>query len=112
MSGKNPYTLEVNPVSFVIINKHCQQETQRINRQINWGLKVCYMRRNFNHCSDVFLKSHVLPAELIISKFRILKLHTELNQRIVSEIFEKCVNRPQLKEQTDKTAYNKNANVY
>ena len=70
------------------------------------------MRRKFDHCRDIFLKSHVLPAELIISKFRILKLHTDLNQRIVSETFEKCVNDPQLKEQTDKTADNKNGKVY
>ena len=56
---------------------------QGINRQINWGIEVCYMSRKFDHCSDIFLKSHVLPAELVISKFSILKLHTDLNQRIV-----------------------------
>ena len=70
----------------------------RINRQIIWGIKVCYMRRKFDHCRDILLKSHVLPAELIISKFSILKLHTDLNQRIVSETFKKCANRLQLKQ--------------
>ena len=71
---------------------------QRINRQINWGIKVCYMRRKFDHIRDILLKSHVLPAELIISKLSILKLHTDLNQRIVSETFKKCANRLQLKQ--------------
>ena len=68
-----------------------------INRQINWGIKVFYMRRKFD-CCDILLKTHVLPAELIISKFSILKLHTDLNQRIVSETFTKCLNRLQLKQ--------------
>ena len=70
----------------------------RINRQINWGIKVCYMRRKFDHCRDILLKTHVPPAELIISKFSILKLRTDLNQRIVSETFKKCANRVQLKQ--------------
>ena len=56
------------------------------------------MRRKFDHCRDILLKSHVLAAELIISKFRILKLHTDLNQRIVSETFKKCANRLQIKQ--------------
>ena len=72
--------------------------TQRINRQINWRIKVYYMRRKFDHCRDILLKSHVLPTELIISKFIILKLHTDLNQRIVSETFKKYANCLQLKQ--------------
>ena len=71
---------------------------QRINRQINWGIKKCYMRRKSDHCRDILLKSHVLPAELIISKFSILKLHTDLNQMVVSETFKTCANRLQLKQ--------------
>ena len=74
------------------------ENIQRINRQINWGIKVCYMRRKFDHCRDILLQSHVLPAEIIISKFCILKLHTDSNQRVVSETFKKCANRLQLKQ--------------
>ena len=77
-----------------LLFKYCQ----RINRQINWGIKVCYMRRKFDLCRDILLQSHVLPVELVISKFSILKLHTDLNQRIVSEAFKKCANRLQLKQ--------------
>ena len=44
-------------------------------QHINWDVKVCYIRRKFDHCRDILLQSHVLPAELIISKkFNILKL--------------------------------------
>ena len=52
----------------------------------------------FDHCRDIFLKSHVQTVESIISKFSILKLDTDLNQRIVSENFKKCANRLQLKQ--------------
>ena len=60
------------------------------------------MGRKFNHCRDILLKSNVIPAELIISKFSILKLHTGLNQRIVSETFKKCANRLQLQNKRTK----------
>ena len=56
------------------------------------------MRRKFDHCRDILLQSHVLPAEKVISKFSILKLQTDLNQGIVSETFKKCANRLQLKQ--------------
>ena len=62
------------------------------------GWKVCYMRREFEHCRDILLTSHVLPAELNISKLSILKLHTDLNQMTVSEKFKKCANHLQLKQ--------------
>ena len=85
---------------------------QRINRQIILGHNsVC---RKFYHCRDILLKSRVLPAELNISKFSILKFHTDLNQRIVSETFLKKVCKPPTvkSKQTDKTADNKNAKIY
>ena len=56
------------------------------------------MGRKFDHCRDILLKSHVLPAELIISKFSVLKLYTDLIQKIVSETFKKCASRLQLKQ--------------
>ena len=56
------------------------------------------MHRKIDHCRDILLKSIVLPAELIISKFSILKLHPDLNQRILSETFKKCANRLQLNQ--------------
>ena len=93
-------SLVLSHLSFsgVYLQTLSAKNIQRINRQINWGIKVCYMRRNFSHCRDILLKSHVLPAELIISKFSILKLHTDLNQRMLSDTFKQCGNRQQLKQ--------------
>ena len=74
---------------------------------------MCCMCRKFDHFRVVLLQSDVLPAELILSKFSILKLHTHLNQRIVSETFRKMCKPVAVKtEQTDKTADNKNAEAY
>ena len=74
-------------ISGVYLQTLSAKNKQRLNRQNNWGIKVCYMRRKFDHCLDILLKLHDLPAELNNSKFSILKLHTVLNQRIVSETF-------------------------
>ena len=93
-------SLVLSHLSFtgVYLQTLSAKNTHRINRQINWGIKVCYMRRKFDPCRDILLKSHVLQAELIISKFSILKLHTDLKQRIVSETSKKCANRLQIKQ--------------
>ena len=48
--------------SGVYLQTLSAKNIQRINRQINWGIKVCYMRRKFDHCRDNLLKLHVLPA--------------------------------------------------
>ena len=40
---------------------------QRNNRQIKWGIKVCYMRKKFERSTDLLVKSDILPAELLIS---------------------------------------------
>ena len=90
--------LSFSTFSGVYLETLSAKNVQRKNRRINWVMKVCYMRRKFDHCRDILLKSHVLPAELIISKFSILKLHTDLNQRIVSETFKKCASCLQLKQ--------------
>ena len=50
-------------------------EMQRINRQINWGIKVCYMRKKFERSTDLLVKSNNLPAELLISQMSVSKLN-------------------------------------
>ena len=49
----------------------------RINRQNNWGIKVCYFRQNFDHSIDLLIKDRILPAELLISKVSLMKLQTD-----------------------------------
>ena len=50
---------------------------QRINRQINWGIKVCYMSNKFERSTDLLVKSDILPAELLISQMSVSKLRND-----------------------------------
>ena len=59
----------------------------RINRQINWRIKVCYFRQNFDHSIDLLIKDRILPAELFISKVSLMKLQTDIKQWEISENF-------------------------
>ena len=92
-------SLDLSHLSFsgVYLQTLSAKTIHHINGQINWGIKVCYMRRKFDHRRDLLLKLHV-PAEIIVSKFGILKLHIDMIQRIVSETFKKCANRLKLKQ--------------
>ena len=48
-----------------------------------------------------------------MDKFILLKLHTDLKNRIISESFRKYAKPPTVQtEQTDKIADNKNAEIY
>ena len=52
-------SLVLSQLSFsgVYLQTLSAKNIQRINRQIIWGIKVCYMRRKFDHCRDILLKS-------------------------------------------------------
>ena len=52
---------------------------QRINRQINWGIKVCYMRKKFERSTDLLVKSDILRAELLISQMSVSKLRNDIS---------------------------------
>ena len=46
-------SLVLSHLSFigVYLQTLSAENMQRINQQINWGIKVCYVRRKFDHCS-------------------------------------------------------------
>ena len=46
---------------------------QRLNRQINWGIKVCHLRKKFDSARDLLLKDEILPAGLFIKNVCLLK---------------------------------------
>ena len=65
----------------------------RINRQINGGIKVCYFRQKFDHSIDLLIKDRILPAELFISKSSLMKLQTDIKQWETSENFKMFTSR-------------------
>ena len=52
---------------------------QRINRQINWRIKICYMRKKLERSRDLLVKSDVLPAEFLISQMSVSKLGNDIS---------------------------------
>ena len=52
---------------------------QRINRQINWGVKFCYMRKKFETSRDLLVKSDILPPELLIGQMSVSKLRNDIS---------------------------------
>ena len=59
----------------------------RINRQINWGINVCYFRQKFDHSIHLHINDRILPAELFIPKVSLMKLQTDIIQWETSQKF-------------------------
>ena len=73
--------------SGVFLQTLTVKNINRINRQINWGIKVCYFHQKFDHSIDLLNKDHILPAEFFISKVSLMKLKTDIRQWETSENF-------------------------
>ena len=67
--------------SGVFLQTLTKKNINCINRQINWGIKVCYFRHKFDHSIDLLIKDRILPAKLFISKVSLMKLQTDIKQR-------------------------------
>ena len=48
------------------------ENINRINMQINWGVEVCHFRQKFDQPTGLLIKDRILPAELFISKVRLM----------------------------------------
>ena len=55
-----------------------QKKLKIINRQINWGIKVCFLRQKYEKARDLIKQTKILPAELIIAKRLLIKLHYDI----------------------------------
>ena len=70
--------------SGVFLQTLTVKNINRINRQINWVIKV-YFRQKIDHSIDLLIKDRILPAELFISKVSLMKLQTDIRQWETSE---------------------------
>ena len=43
-----------------------QKNINRIKRQINWEINVCYFLKKFQHSINLLIKDRILPAEYFI----------------------------------------------
>ena len=57
--------------SAIFFQNLSAKNLKRLNRQINWGIKVCFLRKKYDKARD--LRTMTLPAELIIAKMSLIK---------------------------------------
>ena len=71
-------TLVLSHLNFsaIVFQTLLVMSLQRVNRQINWGIKVCNLCKKFDSARDILLKDKILPAKLFIKKFVFLNLFT------------------------------------
>ena len=60
---------------------------KRLNRQINWGMKVCFLRIKYDKARDLLIQTKTLPAELIIAKLSLIKFYFDIARPENSENF-------------------------
>ena len=86
--------------SGVFLQTLTVKNINRINRQINWGIKVCYFRQKFDHSIDLLIKDRILPAELFISKVSLMKLQKDIRQWETSANFKMFSSRHNARQNT------------
>ena len=79
--------------SGVFLQTLTVKNINRINRQINWGIKVFYFRQKFDHSIDLLIMYRILPAELFISKVSLMKLQTDIKEWETYENFKMFIIR-------------------
>ena len=60
---------------------------KHLNQQINWGVKVCFLRKKYDKATDLLIQTKTLPAELIIPKLSLIKLYCDIARPENSENF-------------------------
>ena len=64
---------------------------KRLNRQINWVIKVCFLRKKFDKARHLLIHTKTLPAELIITKMSLIKFYYDIARPEKSENFHGCL---------------------
>ena len=60
---------------------------KRLNRQTNWSIKVCFLRKKYDKARDLLIQTKTLPAELIIAKMSLIEFHYDIARPENSENF-------------------------
>ena len=73
--------------SAIFFQNLSAKNIKRLNGQINWGIKVCFLRKNYDKARDLLIQTKTLPAELIIAKMSLIKFHYDIARQENSENF-------------------------
>ena len=61
-------------------------------RQINWGIKVCFLRKEYDKARDLLIQTKILQAELIIAEMSLIKFYYDIARTENSENFHGYLN--------------------
>ena len=63
-------SLELSHLSFsaIFFSILSSKNLKRLNRQINWDIEVCFLRKKYDKARNLLIHAKTLPAELIIAK--------------------------------------------
>ena len=64
--------------SAIFFQNLSAKDLKRLNRQINWGLTVSFLRKKYDKARDLLMQTKTLPAELIIAKMSLIKFHHDI----------------------------------
>ena len=64
--------------SAIFFQNLSAKNLKRLNRQINWGKKVCFLRKKYDKARDLLIQTKTLPAELIIAKMSLIKFQYDI----------------------------------
>ena len=73
--------------SAIFFQNLSAKNLKRPNRQINWGIKVCFLRKKYDKARDLLIQTKTLPAELIIAKMSLIKFCYDIARPKNSEKF-------------------------
>ena len=73
--------------SAIFFQNFSAKDLKRLNRQINWGIKVCFLRKKYDKARDLLIQTKTLPAELIIAKMSLIKFRYDISRPENSENF-------------------------
>ena len=57
----------------------------RINKQIRWGIKVCFFRIKYDSAHKILLKNKILPAEIQIEKTSLKRIFDIVQQKNIQD---------------------------
>ena len=73
--------------SAIFFQNLSTKKLKRLNRLINSGIKVCFLRKKYDKARDLLIETKTLPAELIISKMSLIEFHYDIARPENSENF-------------------------
>ena len=64
--------------SAIFFQNLSEKNLKRPDLQINWGIRVCFLRKKYDKARDLLIQTKTLPAELIIAKISLIKFHYDI----------------------------------